>query len=126
MRLKIEFTGRVDRNKLIDLLSRAEMLVLPSANRLEAFGIVLLEAMACQTPVLAYDTPGVNEVAMNGGMIFSETTELAEQILELHRDESRRSALGERGRIAVREKYSWEKVLDKVESIYDEVTQCTM
>ena len=35
MGLKIEFTGRVDRNKLIDLLSRAEMLVLPSASRLE-------------------------------------------------------------------------------------------
>jgi glycosyltransferase involved in cell wall biosynthesis len=124
MRLKIEFTGRVDRNKLIYLLSRAEMLVLPSANRLEAFGIVLLEAMACQTPVLAYDTPGVNEVARDGGMIFSETTELAEQILELHSDESRRTALGERGRRAVMDKYSWKKVLDKVESIYDEVTQC--
>jgi glycosyltransferase involved in cell wall biosynthesis len=126
MGLKIEFTGRVDRNKLIGLLSRAEMLVLPSANRLEAFGIVLLEAMACQTPVLVYDTPGVNEVARDGGMIFSETTELAEQILELHRDESKRTALGDRGRRAVKEKYSWEKVLDKIESIYDEITQCQM
>jgi glycosyltransferase involved in cell wall biosynthesis len=123
MGLKIEFTGRVLRNKLIDLLSRAEMLVLPSANRLEAFGIVLLEAMSCQTPVLAFDTPGVNEVARDGGMIFSETAELTEQILELHRDESRRAVLGERGRRAVKEKYSWEKVLDKIESIYDEVTQ---
>jgi glycosyltransferase involved in cell wall biosynthesis len=43
------------------------MLVLPSASRLEAFGIVLLEAMACKTPVLAYDTPGLNEVARDGG-----------------------------------------------------------
>jgi len=90
---------------------------------LEAFGIVLLEAMSCQTPVLAFDTPGVNEVAKDGGMIFSETTELAEQILELHKDDSRRSALGERGRRTVEEKYSWAKVLDKIESIYDEVTQ---
>jgi glycosyltransferase involved in cell wall biosynthesis len=118
MGLKIEFTGRVERNKLIDLLSRAEMLVLPSANRLEAFGIVLLEAMAW-----AFDTPGVDEVARDGGMIFSETAELAEKILELHRDESRRAALGEQGRRAVEEKYSWAKVLDKIESIYNEVTQ---
>jgi hypothetical protein len=51
--------------------------------------------------------------------------EKAKQILELHRDESKRTALGDRGRRAVREKYSWEMVLDKVESIYDEVTQCT-
>ena len=65
----------------------------------------------------------MNEVAKNGGMIFSENAELAEQILELHRNESRRAALGEQGRRAVEEKYSWAKVLDKIESIYDEVTQ---
>jgi glycosyltransferase involved in cell wall biosynthesis len=79
--------------------------------------------MACKTPVLAFDTPGVNEVARDGGMIFSETAELVELILELHRDKSKRAALGERGRIAVVEKYSWTKVLDKIESIYDEATQ---
>jgi glycosyltransferase involved in cell wall biosynthesis len=124
MGLKAEFTGRVNRNRLINLLSRAEMFVLPSSNRLEAFGIVLLEAMACQTPVLAFDTPGVNEVAREGGMIFSDKTELSELILELHRDKSRRTVLGELGRKAVGEKYSWTKVLDKVESIYGEVTQC--
>ncbi|MFB3766193.1 MAG: glycosyltransferase family 4 protein [Methanotrichaceae archaeon] len=117
-----EFTGRVLHNRFIDLISRAEVLVLPTTNRLEAFGIVLLEAMACKTPVLAYDTPGVNEVAMDGGMVYSSTDELAEKIIELHSNRPLRRSLGQSGRAAVEAKYSWGSVLDKIESIYREVT----
>lgn len=116
------FTGRLNRCRLIDILSKAEMLVLPSTSRLEAFGIVLLEAMACETPVLAFDTPGVNEIAREGGMVFSSTLELAEQIMELHRSEPLRMSLGTMGRLAVQEKYSWNRVLDQVESVYRDVT----
>jgi glycosyltransferase involved in cell wall biosynthesis len=122
MGLDAEFTGRIERRKLIDLISRAEMLVLPSASRLEAFGIVLLEAMACETPVLAYDTPGVGEVAREGGLVFSAPSEMADLILELHSDEPLRIALGKRGRRAVEERYSWTRVLDEIESIYREIS----
>jgi len=121
MRVKAYFTGRLERKRLIDILSRAEMLVLPTSNRLEAFGIVLLEAMACETPVLAFDTPGVNEVAMEGGRVFSSTAEMADSILELHENESLRMFLGRRGRRAVEEKYSWSRVLDEIESVYNEI-----
>lgn len=119
--VKAEFTGRVAHNRFIDLISRAEMLVLPTTNRLEAFGIVLLEAMACETPVLAYDTPGVNEVALEGGVVFSSINELAEKIMELHSNEPFRRSLGKRGRQAVVEKYSWNMVLNGIESVYREV-----
>ncbi len=76
------FTGRVEYGRLIDLISKAEMLVLPAQIRLEAFGIVLLEAMACETPVLAVDIPGVSEVAKEGGMVFLDRSELCQLILE--------------------------------------------
>jgi glycosyltransferase involved in cell wall biosynthesis len=121
MGVKAEFMGRLERSRLIDILSRAEMLVLPTSNRLEAFGIVLLEAMACETPVLAFDTPGVNEVAMEGGRVFSSTAELTENILEFHDNAALRMYLGRSGRRAVEEKYSWKRVLDSIESIYSEV-----
>jgi glycosyltransferase involved in cell wall biosynthesis len=116
------FTGRVEYNRLIDMISRAEMLVLPAQIRLEAFGIVLLEAMACETPVLAFDIPGVSEVAKDGGLVFSDRSELCQLILELHVNEPLRAALGRRGRKAVLEKYSWNRVLDQIESIYEEIT----
>jgi glycosyltransferase involved in cell wall biosynthesis len=119
--VKATFTGRLERARLIDLMSRAEMLVLPTASRLEAFGIVLLEAMACEVPVLAFDTPGVSEVAVQGGRIFTGTSDLTRNIMELHENEPLRSSLGRRGRHAVQEKYSWKSALDKIESVYQEV-----
>jgi glycosyltransferase involved in cell wall biosynthesis len=119
--VKAVFTGRLKRSGLIDLMSRAEMLVLPTTSRLEAFGIVLLEAMACEVPVLAFDTPGVNEVALQGGRIFTSTVDLAKSILELHESEPLRRSLGRRGREAVQEKYSWKSALDKIEAVYEEV-----
>ena len=119
--VRAKFPGRLERSMFIDTISRAEMLVLPTQNRLEAFGIVLLEAMACMTPVLAFDTPGVNEVAENGGMVYSSTEELSKLISKLHGDEPLRVCLGKKGRKAVEENYSWKRVLDCMESVYREV-----
>ncbi|MDD1762804.1 MAG: glycosyltransferase family 4 protein [Methanothrix sp.] len=121
LHLRAKFTGRLERSMFIDTISRAEMLVLPTQSRLEAFGIVLLEAMACETPVLAFDTPGVNEVAINGGFVYSSIDELAELIQELHEDEIKRRMMGLRGRRAVEEIYSWKSALDHMESVYREV-----
>lgn len=122
LHVKAKFTGRLERSTFIDTISRAEILILPTQNRLEAFGIVLLEAMACETPVLAFDTPGVNEIAEKGGMVYSSTEELSELILELHGNEPLRVLLGQKGRNAVEENYSWKRVLDDMESVYREVT----
>ncbi len=121
LHVRAKFTGRLERSMFIDTISRAEMLVLPTQNRLEAFGIVLLEAMACETPVLAFDTPGVNEVAEKGGRVYSNREELSELILELNENESLRLCLGQRGRKAVEENYSWKRVLDCMESVYRKV-----
>ncbi|MDD4650837.1 MAG: glycosyltransferase family 4 protein [Methanothrix sp.] len=121
LHVRAKFTGRLERSMFIDTISRAEVLVLPTQNRLEAFGIVLLEAMACKTPVLAFNTPGVNEVALHGGMVYSSTQELSELILELHENELLRESLGANGRRCVEDKYSWKKALDSMEAIYEEV-----
>lgn len=121
LKIRARFTGRLDRSRFIDTLSHAEVLVLPTQNRLEAFGIVLLEAMACETPVLAFKTPGVAEVAGEGGMIYSSPGELGEMILELHESPNLRMNLGRKGRMAVEEKYSWPRALDMMESVYREV-----
>ena len=122
LHVRAKFTGRLERSMFIDTISRAEILVLPTKNRLEAFGIVLLEAMACMTPVLAFDTPGVNEVAENGGLVYSSTEELSRLILQLHENEPLRLLIGQKGRKAVEENYSWKRVLDSMESIYRAVT----
>ncbi len=64
--LKIEsnvrFKGRVSEEDLISYYQNSDFLVLPSINSHEAFGLVLIEALACGLPVIASCLPGVRKV----------------------------------------------------------------
>lgn len=65
--VRAEFKERLSDVDLRRWLAKARVLVLPSQSRLEAFGLVLIEAMACKTPVIASRIPGVVDVASEGG-----------------------------------------------------------
>ena len=58
----IRFLGRLDHDELVHFYGDIDVLVLPSIDPLESFGMVQVEAMCCGTPVVASDLPGVNEV----------------------------------------------------------------
>lgn len=120
--VNIEFKGRVADDEVVAWMKKARVLVLPSQSILESFGIVLLEAMACKTPVIASKLPGVMEVAREGGLIFEDETDLAEKLIELLTNETLTTSLGLKGRCAVEEKYSWDVIVrDRIEKIYDAV-----
>ena len=79
----IAFLGQVDDHGLVRAYQRAAVLVLPSTTREEAFGIVLVEAMACGCPVIASDFPGVDAVVRSGGGVLvppGDMSRLAEAI----------------------------------------------
>jgi len=117
--INAKFTGWLPPSEKIYWLRKSKVLVLPSKTRLEAFGIVLLEAMACQTPVLAYDTPGVSEIAELGGFTFRDVNELAQRIEELLLNDKLVIKLGKRGREKVKEKFSWNKIIERLKKLYE-------
>ena len=118
MNVRAKFLGKVSYKTVRKLMSEAKCLVLPSKTRLEAFGIVLLEAMASGTPVIAYNTPGVREIAKKGGFVFSSVEELREKIESLDGKTIRK--IGKRGR-KVAEKYGWENVARRTLKIYEKL-----
>lgn len=83
----VEFLGRLSDEELIEFYSSIGVFVLPSINSLEAFGMVQLEAMLCNTPVVASDLPGVRTIVQNTGMgLIAERKnedDLAKKILEV-------------------------------------------
>ncbi|MGQ9494818.1 MAG: glycosyltransferase family 4 protein [Thermoanaerobaculaceae bacterium] len=84
---KWTFTGILPEEDLAALYACLSVLVLPSLNRTEAFGMVQVEAMACGTPVVASDLPGVREPVRTTGMGFlvppGEPKALAQALLQV-------------------------------------------
>jgi rhamnosyl/mannosyltransferase len=65
----VQFLGRIDGSQLPLYYSLADVVVLPSVMRGEAFGSVLIESLACGTPVVASNLPGVNEVLKGNNQV---------------------------------------------------------
>jgi glycosyltransferase involved in cell wall biosynthesis len=122
---RVHFTGSVSDADLPRLYAQSDMLVLPSVTRGEAFGLVLLEAMATGKPVIASELPGVRAVVRStgGGVLVQprDVAGLATSIRELACAPQERARLGRAGRSAVEANFNWHAVVDKLEGIYSGV-----
>ncbi|NJE29753.1 glycosyltransferase family 1 protein [Thermococcus sp. 18S1] len=123
---RVRFLGYVDGSLLPRLFGMADVFVLPSTTA-EAFGIVILEAMAAGVPVVATDVGGIPEIIRNSesGLLVSpgNELELRNAIQKLLLDEGLRRWFGSNGRRAVEERYSWKKVTEGIEKAYENVMQ---
>lgn len=121
---RVVFMGYVPDDVLPEVFRMADIFVLPSVSS-EAFGIVVLEAMASGVPVVATDVGGIPEVVKENeaGLLVppGNELELREAIQKLLNDEELRKQYGSKGRKAVEEKYSWDKVVVEIEKIYEEI-----
>lgn len=98
---RVRFVGEVDDGQKSELLGRASALLMP-VEWDEPFGIVMVEAMACGTPVIAFDRGSVREVVRPGvnGFIGSDVDEAAkavENLRQIRRGDVRRDAEGRFG-----------------------------
>jgi glycosyltransferase involved in cell wall biosynthesis len=108
-----DLRGYVEKDELVRLYRGAACLVLPS--RYEGFGLPVLEAMACGTPVVAHPDPALREVAADAA-VYAEPGQLADAIrLAL----SERERLAEAG-LARARLYSWEKAVRRTLAVYRE------
>ncbi len=104
---KLQLPGRLNQRELREEYVRSKLLVLPS--RTEGLGRVLLEAMACFTPVVATRTGGGTEIVetSKAGLLVpvEDPEELAAAITQLLEDPRRRTEMGRRGRRYVEESH---------------------
>jgi alpha-maltose-1-phosphate synthase len=125
----------VDQETANELYSQAAVFICPSIY--EPFGIINLEAMACETAVVASAVGGIREVVLNGKTGFLvpleqakespfEATDpekfardLAQRVNELMRDRQLRERFGKAGRKRVEEHFSWPAIAEKTKALYD-------
>ena len=101
----------------------ADVYVLPS--RYETFPMSLLEAYACVKPVVCSKECGLKDLVIDGvtGLLVKEedANQLAHSILSMLNDDDRAKEMGMRGRRLVKESFTLEKVVDKLEKLYEDV-----
>ncbi|MFX0079658.1 MAG: glycosyltransferase family 4 protein [Candidatus Hermodarchaeota archaeon] len=118
----VHFLGILPRRKLRDTYTACDVFVLPSRSRSEAFGIVLLEAMARAKPVVATNVGGIPYVVNNGktGILVppSDQTSLAEAITQLLLNPQTRQQLGQAGYQRVTEYFTRPPITRKLEELY--------
>jgi len=121
---KVRFTGYVPDEELPKFFGLADVFVLPSITA-EAFGIVLLEAMASGRPVVTTRVGGIPEVVEGSGCGIlvdpGDEQMLADAILLLLEDKGLREELGRRGREVAEDTYSWDVITERIEGVYREV-----
>ena len=112
------FVGDVSDEELPTYYAAADVVVLPSIDRTEAFGLVLLEAMACGTPVVASRLRGVQtlvEDKVSGYLVHpGDEAELARRIRKTIDNRDRMSAAARR----VATNFCWRELAARAESVY--------
>ena len=128
----------VDKPTVRELYTRAAVFCCPSIY--EPFGIINLEAMACETAGVASAVGGIKEVVVHGETGYLVPLEqmaecpfeavnpaqfsrdLAARINELLADPAKRTAFGQAGRKRAAEKFSWRAIAAQVRDLYAELT----
>jgi len=120
------FVGAIKHEDTPDFFRAANVTVLPSSPP-ESFGLVLIESLACGTPVIATRIPGVRTVVDHGKDGFLVETNspnvLAEAIKTILDTKDLAPEMGRNGRMKVEVQYGWELIGERLESIYCQVLE---
>lgn len=120
---KVRFIGDVPDESLPAVYASADVFVLPSNARSEAYGIVLLEAMAAGLPCITTELgTGTSYIVQDGitGLIVPplRPDALASAIISLQSGPTLRAALGQAGRARLLQEFTLQTMVQRVEAIY--------
>ena len=117
----MDIRGRVSGPALWEALHRADVLCAPSLSG-ESFGMVLTEAFAAGTPVIASAIAGYSDVVSDGvdGLLVppGDPQRLAEELQRAHHEPERLREMGLAARRSA-ERYAWPRVADQVTEVYE-------
>jgi glycosyltransferase involved in cell wall biosynthesis len=119
----VTFTGRISFSEIANYYNMLDVLV--NISDYESFGVSVIEAMACEKPVIATNTGGLKEIIENStfgslvevGNVEQTTNELEKYLL----DESLKQKVGKAAREKVIQKYNWTNNIKQMIDVYSQL-----
>lgn len=114
--VELDFQFRVSDQRLVELYNGASVVLY--APRREPFGLVPLEAMACERPVLAVPEGGIQETVIDGETGFlapRDPEQFGARLTSLMKNPQKRSRVARRAREIVKTQWSWEQAIEQLE-----------
>ncbi|GAH52666.1 unnamed protein product, partial [marine sediment metagenome] len=121
----VEFFGYVSENRKIELLSKAWVMINPSVR--EGWGINVIEANACGTPVIASDVPGLRDSVKDGDTGFlvryGDIKGFARALFKILRDEKLRTELSKNA-LDWSKRFDWDRASQETLRIIEQERRC--
>jgi glycosyltransferase involved in cell wall biosynthesis len=125
----VRFLGAVKNEHLPALYQTSSVLVFPSViaddGDREGFGLVLVEALGCECPVIVTDLPAMQDIIVDGktGLVVPQKNirKLAEKVILLLDDQKLRASLGREGRRYVLRNFDWMIIAEKYRKLIESI-----
>jgi glycosyltransferase involved in cell wall biosynthesis len=116
----ISYLGQPDKSTLVQIYNAADVLLAPSLH--EGFGITILEAMACGTPVITSNVSAMPEVAGDAGVLIEPTNPqaIADAVEHLYQDSAYRQSLINQG-LERAKSFTWEATAENIARLYEKL-----
>jgi glycosyltransferase involved in cell wall biosynthesis len=124
---RIRLLGNLTQDHVAQYLAAADIVVVPSvrdeAGNVDGLPNVVLEALASGTPLVTTSAGGIGAVVTHEetALVVPERdpSAIAQAIVSLAGDPSRRAAIGARARALIRDRFGWSRTADRLEAAYD-------
>lgn len=115
----VSYLGIPEEETLVKIYNSADVLLAPSSY--EGFGLTVLEAMACGTPVIASNVTSLPEVVGDAGILVDheDSSAIAKAVQHIHEDNTYRKSLIEKG-LARAKLFTWEKTAEQIAAVYEQ------
>jgi glycosyltransferase involved in cell wall biosynthesis len=118
LKINAKFYGFVTENEKFRIIKSADVLVNPSD--VEGLGLILIEAMACGTPVVAKNLETYFFCNTSNSALYENDGILGDVIIKILENTKLANKLAKNG-LATAEKFSWDNVAKEVEAVYEEL-----
>lgn len=120
---KVLFTGPLYGKNKLEAYIDADIHALPCA--WESFGLTLLEACACGTPVICSKQCGIADIidGQAGLVVPYDKDQLSDAILRMLNNDEMSQEFGKKGRSLVHKQFTWEKIVEQIETMYQRILQ---